>query len=59
MHSPATATKALSHGICTDHKSAPEYCGADRDVALYAAGAVLAVAGLAVGAWALARWLRD
>lgn len=59
MHSPAIATKALSQGICKEHRSAPEFCGADRDVALYAAGAVLAVAGVVVGAWALARWLRD
>lgn len=59
MHSPATATKALSHGICTDHKSAPEYCGADRDVALYAVLGAAAVAGAIVGGWYLAKWLRE
>ena len=59
MQSPTAATRAVADGVCLEHKADPERCGAQRDVILYAAGAVLAVAGIAAGAVALGRWLRD
>ncbi len=59
MHAPITATRAVADGVCLEHRVDPSRCGAERDVALYAAGAVLAVAGIAAGAVALGRWLRE
>lgn len=59
MHSPTSATKALVRGVCQDHRSAPGVCNADRDLALYAALGVAALAGAVVGGWYVARWLRS